>query len=111
VGLGVCFGLLLELVQAGRLELGRAIGALTSGPAAVLGLPAPRLAEGGLADLVLIAPDARYAVEPATLRGKSYNSPVLGRSLPGRIDLTLARGQIAFDRAAQPELAGERRGQ
>ena len=110
VGLGVCFGLLLELVQAGRLELARAISALTSGPATVLGLPAPRLAEGSLADLVLIAPDARYTVEPATLRGKSYNSPVLGRSLPGRIDLTLARGQIAFDRAAQPESAGERRG-
>jgi dihydroorotase len=100
VGLAVCFGLLLSLVQEGRLELGRAIAALTSGPAGVLGLPRPRLREGDRADFVLFAPNARWTVEAASLHGKSYNSPVLGRSLPGRVDLTLARGQVAFDRAA-----------
>jgi dihydroorotase len=100
VGLAVCFGLLLSLVQEGRLALGRAIAALTSGPARVLGLPRPCLAEGERADFVLFAPDARWTVGPASLHGKSYNSPVLGRSLPGRIDLTVARGQVAFDRAA-----------
>ncbi|HTV19341.1 MAG TPA: dihydroorotase [Polyangiaceae bacterium] len=100
VGLAVCFGLLLALVQEGRLDLKRAIAALTSGPAAVVGLPRPRLAEGGRADLVLVAPDAHWTVEAASLHGKSYNSPMLGRSLPGRIDLTLAQGQVAFDRSA-----------
>jgi len=101
VGLSVCFGLLLSLVQDGRLALGRALGALTAGPARVLGLPTPRLEQGKPADFVLLAPNARWSVEAATLRGKSYNSPLLGRSLPGRIDLTLARGRVAFDRAAQ----------
>ena len=99
VGLAVCFGLLLSLVQEGRVGLGRAVAALTSGPAAVLGLPRPGLAEGQRADFVLVAPNARWTVEAASLQGKSYNSPVLGRSLPGRVDLTLARGQVAFDRA------------
>jgi dihydroorotase len=99
VGLAPCFGLLLSLVQEGRLELARAIAALTSGPAGVIGLPRPRLAEGERADFVLVAPNARWTVEAASLYGKSYNSPVLGRSLPGRVDLTLARGQVAFDRA------------
>jgi len=47
---------------------------------------------------------SRLAVEAATLHGKSSNSPVLGRSLPGRIDLTLCRGQVAFDRATPPRL-------
>jgi dihydroorotase len=110
VGLSVCFGLLLSLVQAGRLDLGRAIRALTAGPASVLGLRPPRLVEGERADLVLVAPNARWSVEASTLLGKSYNSPVLGRSLPGRVDLTLAGGQVAFDRAAHPELAAPRRG-
>jgi dihydroorotase len=110
VGLAVCFGLLLSLVQEGRLELGRALRALTTGPARVLGLRPPRLAEGEPADFVLAAPDARWSVDAATLLGKSYNSPVLGRSLPGRIDLTLARGQVAFDRTAHHELAAQRRG-
>jgi dihydroorotase len=105
VGLTVCFGLLLSLVQEGRVDLGRAISALTSGPAAVLGLRQPRLREGERADFVLLAPNGRWRVEAATLHGKSHNSPVLGRSLPGRIDLTLAQGQIAFDRAARHDAA------
>jgi dihydroorotase len=109
VGLAVCFGLLLSLVQEGRLELGRAIRALTSGPAGVLGVRPPRLAVGERADFVLVAPNARWSVEAATLHGKSYNSPVLGRSLPGRVDLTLAQGQVAFDRAADHDLAAPRR--
>jgi dihydroorotase len=110
VGLAVCFGLLLSLVQEGRISLGRAITALTAGPAAVLGQRPPRLLEGEPADFVLVAPNARWSVEPATLHGKSHNSPVLGRSLPGRVDLTLARGQVAFDRAVQQEFAAQRRG-
>ena len=105
VGLAVCFGLLLSLVQDGRLDRGRAIAALTTGPASVVGLPRPRLAEGERADLVLVAPNGRWTVEAASLRGKSYNSPVLGRTLPGRIDLTLAQGQVAFDRSAIEEAA------
>jgi dihydroorotase len=97
VGLGTCLSVLLSLVEDQHISLARAIGALTTGPAAILGLPAPRLKEGELADLVLIAPGARWVVERATLRGKSYNSPLLGRSLPGRVDLTVAQGRVAFD--------------
>jgi dihydroorotase len=97
VGLAVCFSALLSLVEEQHITLARAVGALTTGPAAILGLPAPRLKEGAPADLVLLAPGARWVVGRATLRGKSYNSPLLGRSLPGRVDLTVARGRIAFD--------------
>jgi dihydroorotase len=97
VGLAVCFSALLSLVEEHHITLARAVGALTTGPAAILGLPAPRLKEGAPADLVLLAPGARWVVGRATLHGKSYNSPLLGRSLPGRVDLTMARGRIAFD--------------
>jgi dihydroorotase len=102
IGLSVCFGLLLSLVLEKELSLARAVSALTSGPARVLGLPAPSLAEGQTADLVLVAPDERWAVDALSLHSKSQNSPLLGRTLPGRIDLTLAQGQVAFDRFAEP---------
>jgi dihydroorotase len=98
VGLAVCFGLLLWLVREHQVPLARAVAALTSGPASVLGFPAPRLKEGERAELVLVAPNAHWVVDRATLHGKSYNSPLMGRSLPGRIDLTVAQGSIAFDR-------------
>jgi dihydroorotase len=104
VGLSVCLGLLLSLVLEKRLSLARAVSALTVGPASVLGLSAPTLKEGQAADLVLVAPEQRWAVEPASLRSKSRNSPLLGRSLPGRIELTLAQGRVAFDRFAEPAL-------
>jgi dihydroorotase len=102
VGLSVCFGLLLSLVLEGQLSLARAVSALTSGPARVLGLPAPTLKEGSTANLVLLAPERRWTVDADSLRSKSRNSPLLGRSLPGRIELTLAQGRVAFDRFAEP---------
>lgn len=102
VGLSLCSSLLLSLVLEKKLSLARAITALTAGPAGILGLPAPTLKEGQAADLVLVAPEQRWAVDAASLRSKSRNSPLLGRSLPGRIELTLAQGRVAFDRFAEP---------
>lgn len=104
VGLSVCFGLLLSLVKQERLSLSRAVSLLTSGPASVLGMPAPTLKEGQRADLVLVAPDVRWTVNAASLLGKSQNSPLVGRSLEGRIDLTLAQGCVAYDRRAVPSV-------
>jgi dihydroorotase len=102
VALSVCFGALLSLVLEGHLTLARAVASLTVGPAGVLGVPPPSLKEGQPADLVLVAPEQRWEVVPTSLRGKSKNSPLLGRSLPGRIELTLAQGRVAFDRFAEP---------
>jgi dihydroorotase len=98
VGLAACFGVLLSLVQRGQLSLARAVAALTSGPAAVLGIAAPRLQAGERANLVLVAAEERWQVDARTLQSKSPNSPLLGHSLPGRVDLTLAHGSLAFDR-------------
>jgi dihydroorotase len=58
VSLSLCFSLLLGLVHEGRLSLKRAVQALTTGPAQVLGLPAPALRPGAPADLVLVQPSA-----------------------------------------------------
>ena len=94
-----------DIVDAGavwRSLAARAVAALTSGPAAVLGLPAPALKVGQSADCVLVAPEQRWSVDTTSLLGKSKNSPLLGRSLPGRIELTLAQGCVAFDRFAEP---------
>lgn len=103
VGLSTCFALLLSLVRAGKLRLPRAVAALTGGPAAVLGLPLPALREGEPADFVLVDPEAQWRVDETTLFSKSRNSPLLGQSLTGRVELTVARGRLAFDRFALSE--------
>ena len=100
-GIETAIGILLAAVDAGRLPLRQAIGALTSGPAGFLragGWTGARgLVEGAPADLVVIDRADRWRVEAAGLRSKGKNSPLLGRELPGRVLLTVAGGRLAYE--------------
>jgi dihydroorotase len=98
-GIETALGLLLEAVDAGLLPLARAIEALTTGPARVLGAHAPTSAfdVGAAADLVVFDRGASWTVEPATLLTRGWGGPFLGRSLPGQVVLTVASGRLAFE--------------
>lgn len=97
IGLGTCFSLLLGLVHEGRLSLKRAVEALTSGPAAVLGLSPPALRVGASAEFVVVDPEARWTLTRAASPSKSYNTPLRDQPLRGRVLLTVAAGRIAHD--------------
>jgi dihydroorotase len=96
-GIETALGLLLVAVDAGRLTLGRAIEALTVGPRRVLGdaPDASRLAEGGMADLVVFDRSQSWTVDRSSLRSRGKNSPLIGRTLPGRVLLTVHDGLVA----------------
>ena len=105
-GIETALGVLLSLVDAGRLPLARAVAALTTGPAGVVAA-APRtagatsarprgLTEGAPADLVVFDRSDRWQVSPASLLSKGKNSPLIGRELPGRVLLTIAGGRLAY---------------
>lgn len=108
-GIETALGVLLAAVDAGRLPLAGAVAALTSGPAAVLrswprladsAVARPRgLVEGALADLVVFDRADAWPVSAASLRSRGTNSPFLGRSLPGRVLLTIAAGRLAYEDA------------
>ena len=83
-----------------RLPLARLVAALTDAPARIVGLPAPTLKEGARADFVLVDPEARYRIDTAFLRSKSKNTPFLDRDVQGRVLLTVAGGQVAFEHGA-----------
>jgi dihydroorotase len=98
-GLETAIGIVLAAVDAGRLALDRAIAALTTGPAAVLGPRLGRpvgLVEGAPADLVAVDRSDSWQVAPGALRSRGRNTPLLGRSLPGRVLLTVAGGRLAY---------------
>lgn len=97
VGLTTCFSLLLKLVNRGELTLERAVASLTTGPAQVLNQPAASLRVGEPANFVLVNPAARWKVTKATLGGKCHNSPFIGETLEGRIELTVSAGRVAFE--------------
>lgn len=99
VGLETAVGIALAAVAAGRLTLGRAIEALTTGPARVLGerhLAVPAIREGAPADLVVIDRSAAWTVSEASLRSRGRNTPLVGRELVGVVRLTLAEGRVAY---------------
>ncbi|MEZ4404326.1 MAG: dihydroorotase [Kofleriaceae bacterium] len=98
VGLETALALVLALVADGQVPLRRAIEALTVGPARAFGLGGGVLAAGEVADLVVIDPDRRWQVGPATLVSKSGNTPLRGHTVTGQAVLTLLGGQPTCDR-------------
>jgi dihydroorotase len=106
-GIETALGVLLSLVDAGKLPLARAIAALTTGPAAVVaastrtaGTSAARprgLTEGAPADLVVFDRSDTWKVSQESLLSKGKNSPLIGRELPGRVLLTIAGGRLAYE--------------
>jgi len=68
----------------------------TTGPAALLGLPAPTLAPGTRADLVLIDARTPWQVNPESFRSLSRNTPFAGWTLSARPVLTLCDGRTVW---------------
>jgi dihydroorotase len=100
-GLETTLGLVLEAVAAGRLGMVRAMRALSLGPwraleGGRLEMPEPSLRSGTEANLVVFDRDDRWQVDATTLRSRGRNTPLLGRSLPGRVLFTIARGRLAW---------------
>ncbi|WP_029655148.1 dihydroorotase [Marinobacter daepoensis] len=85
----------LELVDRGELELSGLLAALTTGPARVLGRHFA-LQKGALADLCVFDPRSRWLPSSQTLVSAGLHAPVMDRSLPGVVKLTLVEGREAW---------------
>jgi len=99
-GIETALGVLLAAVDAGLVPLLRAIELLTTGPAGVLGRRfvdrSVGLVEGAAADLVVFDRSEAWTVSDETLVSRGTNTPLLGRSLPGRVLATIADGRVAW---------------
>lgn len=99
VGLETSLGLVLtELVGTGFLTLSEALAKLTVNPARILGIEGGALSEGGVADLTIIDPEVRWAVDCQSFRSKSQNTPFEGWELTGRSVATIVGGEIVYGR-------------
>lgn len=95
IGLETALSVGLAAGAAGRLELTRLVQVMSAGPAALIG-EARSLQPGGIADLVVFDPAARWRVEATELASASSNTPLLGMELPGVVRLTMAEGRITY---------------
>ena len=95
VGLETAVSLGLAAVDAGALRLDRLLSALSVVPARLVG-ESRSLEPGQLANLVVFDPEASWTVSETTLSSRSYNTPLLGRTLPGVVRLTVAAGRLTY---------------
>jgi dihydroorotase len=84
-----------ELVVTGELELETLIERMTAG-AALYDLPTPRIAPGEPANIALVDLETSYEVGAGGYASRSENCCFHGRTLYGRVLLTVAGGAVAF---------------
>ncbi len=83
-----------ELVEKAGMPLMDLLVRMSYGPAKLYGLDAGYVKEGGPADLVLFDPNELWKVEG--FASKSQNSPFLGKTMLGRVKMTICRGKIIY---------------
>lgn len=95
IGLETAVGVTYDvLVRSGRISVDAWIALWTTGPAAVLGLAPPSLAEGSPANVTLLAIDMPWTVRAAAFASRSRNTPFEGWTLPARAAYTFRHGRM-----------------
>ena len=89
--------LTLALVEAGTLTLNQALAALTSGPAAILGLQSGSLSVGSVADLCIFDPEQPWTLDGDTWLSEGRNTPYWGQTMKGRVTQTFLGGARVFE--------------
>jgi dihydroorotase len=84
-----------ELVAPGVLPLALVVERMTAG-AALLDLPTPRIVAGEAANLTLVDLAAEWEVGENGYESRSANCCFAGRTLTGRVNLTVAAGAVAY---------------
>ena len=97
-GLETAFATLYtHLVAPGLVSLETLLERMSAGPARIYGLPAPRIAVGEPANLVLLDLAASRRVEAGDFRSRSANSWLLGERVTGKVRMTVAAGRVVHE--------------
>ncbi len=85
------------LVRAGHLTISQLIEKLSTNPARILGIDRGDISAGHIADLVIAETEQPYVIDVEKFISKGKNSPFGGRSVYGKILLTMVNGEIVFE--------------
>ena len=95
-GLEQAFAVLhTDLVLPGVISMELLVRRMTQGGES-FGIPAPRIAPGEPANMALIDLEHEWEVGAGGYESRSPNSCFAGRTLTGRVMMTVAGGQVAF---------------
>ncbi len=99
IGLETLLSASLRLVSSGQLSLAKLWRALSLRPAEILRLPGGRLTRGAPADLVRVAINEPYVLDPANLHSRCRNTPFDHERFEGRVKMTLIAGKTVYQYA------------
>lgn len=85
VGLETAISLSYDLVRRGAITEQQLVQLWSKGPAQLFDLPSGTLSPGDIADFFLFDPEAEWLVSAETLRSKSCNTPLLGKTIRGKV--------------------------
>ena len=76
------------------MELIDLISLLTTNPRKIMGFDANLFSKGALAEITVIDPDHEWTFDKDYIHSKSGNSPFIGKSLKGKVELTISTKSI-----------------
>ncbi len=100
IGLETMLSAGLRLVHADQVPLMKLLGAMSSRPAELLGLPGGTLRPGAPADVIVIDLDSAWVLDPDDLKSKCKNTPFDEARLDGRVIRTIVAGRTAYEYAS-----------
>lgn len=88
---------LTALVHTGKMDLKQLCKLMSGNPARLLKVPGGKIAEGEVADLAIVDLNEEWTVEPEKLHSKSKNTVFKGKTLIGKVKMTLLGGEVVFE--------------
>ncbi|MFP4660923.1 MAG: dihydroorotase [Halanaerobiales bacterium] len=86
-----------ELILKNKLQLEDLVMLMGVNPAGILGLDYPGIKEGAVADLIVFDSEKDWTVEKKMLKSKGKNTPFAGKTLKGKVQLTIVDGKIVYN--------------
>lgn len=87
---------LTALYHTGIVRLQQIVAMMYNHPRNILHLPADGIAEGAVADMILVDTEKEWIVDPAKLHSKSHNTAFQGMTLKGKNQVTIVGGIIRY---------------
>lgn len=85
-----------ELVKSGLISMADMAAKLSYNPAKILGIDRGVLAEGKVADLVIVNTTDEYEIDVDTFLSKGKNTPFHGRKVYGKVLATIIGGEMVY---------------
>ena len=95
IGLESAFGVVNKvLVKESEMELIDLISLLTVNPRKIMGFDSDLFSKGAMAEITVLDPDHEWIFDKDYIYSKSGNSPFIGESLNGKVELTISTNSI-----------------